>query len=240
MKKLAIVDIRIPDTCAASLTSLGFEIVKLPAFSRLSEPVASHPDMLLCPIDNKIITHKEYFEQNRDIFDLISKRTDKKIIISDENISAEYPCDVSLNALIMGNFFFSLNSHTSKALLTEAKALGFEIINTKQGYAKCSVCPVSDNAAITADTSLADAMSARGIDVLKISAGSVELPPYDYGFIGGASGYDGENVYFCGSLDTHPQGKMIADFCKKHGKTPISLSDTLLLDVGTIFILQVK
>lgn len=237
MSKIAVTDIRIPDVCATALQSYGFEVIKLPAFSRLSAPVASHPDMLICPIGDEIITHKEYFLANENIFNLIAKHTDKKIVLSEDEISDKYPLDVSFNALIINNVFFSLNSHTSTVLLEAASKCGYDIANVKQGYTKCSVCRVSDTAAITSDTSLSNSMISCGIDVLKISEGGVALPPYEYGFIGGASGCDEDHVFFCGSLKSHPQGELISKFCLKHSKIPISLSDDPLLDIGSIFII---
>ena len=104
-----------------------------------------------------------------------------------------------------------------------------------QGYTKCSVCVVSDNAIITADRAIATACAAVGIDVLTVSEGHISLPPYNFGFIGGASCACGDNVYFCGSLDTHPDGESIKEFCKNHGKLAVSLSDGELQDVGSLF-----
>ena len=237
MPKFAVCDKRISNACAESLNDFGFEIIKLPPFSRLPAPVASHPDMLMCILGDKIVTHKEYFEQNRDIFNVIASISKKEIITSDDKVMSTYPFDISLDALVLGGSVFSLTAHTSSALLKESQKLGLKSVAVKHGYAKCSVCPVSDNAAITSDASLAGAMESCGIALLRICSGGVALEPYDYGFIGGASGYDSERVYFCGSLDSHPQCDLIVEFCKKHSKTAISLSSEPLVDVGTIFIL---
>jgi hypothetical protein len=236
VSRIAITDIRISEKCASALSSLGFEVLRMPPFSRLGEAVASHPDMLMCPIGDKIITHREYFDSNRNIFNRIADLTKKRIVTTDEHMCDAYPHDILFNALILNKTLFSLTEHTSKLLLNESAMTGYTSEVVKQGYSKCSVCPVSDSAAITSDTSLADAMIRHGIDVLKIQSGHILLPPYNYGFIGGASGYDSENVYFCGSVDNHPDARLIRDFCSKHKKGAVSLSDEPLLDVGSIFI----
>ena len=68
-----------------------------------------------------------------------------------------------------------------------------------------------------------------------ISPGSVLLDGYDYGFIGGASGFDGRSLYFCGDVDLHPDGCAIRSFCDDHGIGCVSLSPLPLHDVGGIF-----
>ena len=62
------------------------------------------------------------------------------------------------------------------------------------------------------------------------------MPPYEYGFIGGATGSDLNNVYFCGELKNHPDSDKIIAFCKKCGKKAVSLSRDRLKDYGTIFL----
>ena len=57
----------------------------------------------------------------------------------------------------------------------------------------------------------------KGIDVLAVSPAGVRLDGYNCGFIGGATGADKENVYFCGNVDLHPDGERIKAFCEKHG-----------------------
>lgn len=81
---------------------------------------------------------------------------------------------------------------------------------------------------------------ALGIDVLTVSEGHISLPPYNFGFIGGSCGERGGKVYFCGSINSHPDGARIKEFCEKHGKTAISLSDRELIDVGSLFLYNVK
>ena len=49
-QKLAIVDGRIPCDMLMALRARGFLTVALPPCPTLSEPVASHPDMLMLPL----------------------------------------------------------------------------------------------------------------------------------------------------------------------------------------------
>ena len=93
-------------------------------------------------------------------------------------------------------------------------------------------------AVITEDASIERAMKENGVDVLRVAPGYVALDGYDRGFIGGASGADNENVYFCGDLSTHPNSNEIKEFCRQHGKNCVSLGSGRLYDVGTIFFLE--
>ena len=233
MKK-AVVDSRIPRPCAERLSALGYGLIAMPEFPALATPVSAHPDMLLFFAYNTVFCHKDYFDIAKDELEEIAG-CGYDIILSDEKISNNYPSDILFNALRLGNKIYCKADAASKLILDFAQERSLEIRKVKQGYSKCSVCTVGEQAAITADVSLCRAMREDGIDVLLISAGDVILQGYDTGFIGGCSGDDGKNVYFSGNILLHPDGERISEFCKKHGKTALSLSNESLTDVGTIF-----
>ena len=180
---------------------------------------------------------KEYYAQAKDLFDKIDELgyTPR---FTDELHGKDYPSDVLFNALLLKNRIYGLTSALSKELINLANKYKIEIVNVRQGYTKCSVCKVSENAIITADEGIAKAAQARGVDVLQIRAGHVRLDGYDCGFIGGSSGASDGAVYFCGDVLSHPDGKMISEFCEKHKKSCISLSNDTLFDVGTLFFLS--
>ena len=107
-----------------------------------------------------------------------------------------------------------------------------EKIFVKQGYTRCSVCKINENAIITADKTIADAASSHGVDVLTISPGHVTLDGYDYGFIGGASFTYRDKIFFFGRIEDHPDHLKMRDFAEKHSAKLISLSDLPLCDIG--------
>jgi hypothetical protein len=231
--KTAICDSRMPRSALSELENYCDRILLLPPFSALPEPVSAHPDMLIFPcVKEKIIfTHGEYASVSENLF----KETGYGIITISERAGEKYPSDILLNAARIGNVLLGKLSHISSSVISYAEKERLTLVNTKQGYARCSVCSVSESAIITSDRSIARAVRAVGIDVLEVSQGGVDLSGYGCGFIGGASGTDSENVFFCGNVEAHPDGVMIKDFCLKHGKRAISLSSDRLYDVGTIF-----
>jgi hypothetical protein len=228
--KHVILDIRTPEAAVAKLVGLGFEPILLPPFPALAEPVAAHPDMLIF-LGRKLYCHADYLPLARRELERIAEVAGLELETTNEPIGNEYPLDVLFNAFAVGNMLFGKADSISEKLKTDFES----IINLRQGYAKCSTCAVSERAFITADESVKKALLAQGFEVLKISAGGVELKGYDCGFIGGASGSDGERVYFCGSLDLHPDGEEIKAFCASHGRPAVSLSGEPLYDVGTMF-----
>ena len=234
-KRFAVIDGRAESALAEPLTALGYEVLALPAFDKLDTPVSAHPDMLLWAYKNKIITHGEYYPIAKDIFDRLAA-SGYEIILSEQKISAKYPLDVPLNCAVVGEHLIA-NADSASRLILKAASGGLTLLNTRQGYAKCSTFIVDSTAVITADASVEKACRSSDIEVLKIREGHIRLDGYGYGFIGGAGGVDGDRVFFSGDISLHPDGEAIASFCRQHKKKIITLSDAPLFDVGTIFFL---
>lgn len=219
------------------LSQAEFSVISLPPFSRLSEPVASHPDMLIFPFEDQLFVHKDYYEEAKAVVEEIVSASRHSLVLVDTEILPEYPNDVALNLLVTRKCLIGKLNAVPEPVLEYVGLKGYRLINTKQGYAKCSTVTLGENAVITADTSIKEAAIAAGADVLLITEGSVALPPYPYGFLGGASGYSKNTVYFCGDIQKHPDAERILAFCQKHGCRVISLSHEPLADMGSILFL---
>ncbi len=201
-----------------------FSIIKLRPFRLIGEAVASHADMLLCPIGNSLAVHGLYYAENKDLFD----QTKIKTVQANESVSKKYPNDILLNGLFLSQTLYGRTDKLS-SLLTDFAS---EQVFVKQGYTRCSVCKVNENAIITADRSIAEAASARGVDVLLITPGHILLDGYDYGFIGGASLTYRDKIFFFGNIKNHPDHLKMRDFAEKYSAKLISLSDMPLCDIG--------
>ena len=140
----------------------------------------------------------------------------------------DYPGDVSLCACKIGNRVIC-NERTTDESITSS---GIEVIGVRQGYAKCSVCVVSDNAVITSDSGIAAALDGSSVDVLKIAQGHIRLDGFEYGFIGGASFKMNDTVYLTGRLNEHPDGNEIERFIFSHGSEIEYLTDLEAFDIG--------
>ncbi len=233
----AIADCRISKETEKALLDYADKIIKLPPLPSLASPVASHPDMLMWCHGKALVTYEKYFLQERDIFGEL-EAAGLEIILSNDLVKKEYPYDVHLNCAAVGKALIANKNYISPEIAKICARVGMEILHVRQGYAKCSCAVVGESALITSDASIAAAAAKSGIDVLSVSAGHVRLDGYDTGFIGGASGMTENAVLFCGSLDTHPDGEKIKEFCQKHGKRAVSLSDEPLYDYGTVFFIS--
>ena len=231
---LALIDNRIDSASLLALSKTEAELILMPPAKFLQNGVASHPDMIIFIGFGKLFCHESYYAENRELIDKVASGSTLELTLSNEPTGKKYPLDVLFNAALVGNRLICNTKTVSKLVLEAARAFGCEIVHVPQGYTKCSTCIVSDNAIITADRPIFDACRDAGIDALLISEGHIDLTGYGYGFIGGASGVCGDKVYFCGDTSLHPDGERIKEFCQKHGKTAVSLSDKRLYDVGTI------
>lgn len=235
---LAVVDCRFPEDAQSTLWEYGYETVKLPPHPHLSTSVASHPDMLLFFVSDAILTTRTYVQVAKQELKRISEFLQKPILTVREELGNTYPQDILLNAAPIGRKLFCYAAHTATELTHRDD---FEVCSVRQGYAKCSVLPVGKQALITEDPSIASTAKNMGLDVLKISAGAVQLSPYPNGFLGGASSLAPyqpiRKILFCGNLDLHPDADSIRHFLQKHGYEALSLSKSPLLDVGTIYLI---
>lgn len=235
--KYIIVDERISEKCERSLLKEGYSLLKLPPDPNLDAAVSSHPDTVVFYSDGELITTADYCDAAPYFFsDLRDFCPEVRISFTADKRQAKYPGDCQMNALLIGKKLFCKRDSLSDGIISLAKKKGCEICPVNQGYPACTVLAFG-NRAITADRGMARALRENGIDVTLIAEGHILLPPYEYGFIGGACGVCEKKVYFFGDLMSHPDGERIREAILSEGFTPISLSDEPLRDLGGIIFL---
>lgn len=236
--RVALVDKRISDNNRAALLKRGFLVIDMPPAERISEPLASHPDMLVAKLGDNIVTTADYIERAPHVFsDIREYAPHIKIHVSDEKYGEKYPRDAILNILTLGKRAFLKKDSVSWTVLNLAEELGYEIVNTRQGYPACVALALTDNDVITADAGLATTLKEWGVSVMGIENGDISLPPYEYGFIGGAAGVCDGTVYFLGNIEAHKNSKQILNKIELCGLRAVSLSNDALADLGKIIFL---
>ena len=230
MKKIALVDCRSDRRYTDRLHALGYRTVGLPPYSKLSPPVASHPDLLFFRYRDTVVCRREYLEEHPELSVLVSELSENyRVVLSDSSATPDYPGEVGLCALPLGKRILCRARYATHEIFSLA-----ETLDVPQGYAACSCISLEPDRLITADAGIARIARREGITVLEISCGGVTLPPYEYGFIGGASGVDGDAVYFFGDPMSHPDGEAICRFITESGRRAVSLGEGGLEDFGKI------
>ncbi len=203
------------------MKSRGVDVINLSADTRLPAPIINHADIQCCHIGNGVI-----FTTNTK---LGVNGYDVRLI--NEIPSEAYPNDCLLNCFSINGTVIA-GKNCSKAVLEYAEQNSLETKFVNQGYSKCSTAIVSDDAVITADKSIANAL-ADICNVLVIEQGHIKLTGYNYGFIGGACGkLDKDKLVFMGNPYKHTDGKRIISFTEQNNCEAVSLCNGELLDFG--------
>ena len=226
MRKQSLIDCRFAGVAEKKWGS-KFEIISSPKLNHLSEPVSCHPDLSLCKIGNTYIAEKTVYEYYK------QKLSGSNVICGETVLGSHYPFDVAYNVLISGKTAFANFQYTDRVVKQELKKQNLKLININQGYANCAAAELAGGI-ITADPSLLDACAKEHIDTLEIEPGDVVLSGYDYGFIGGASGFAYGRLLFFGDICKHKSFQNIKRFAEIKGVELEYMKDFPLTDVGTI------
>lgn len=213
----------------------AYNITAYPSYESkiLPEPVNTHPDMSCFLYDSKtIVTSDESYHYYKSIF----IDSGVCIINSHENPEAKYPYDVKFNALRVNDYLISkdeVSAEAIKKMFTLDKR-----INSSQGYVKCSIIDIDGKYFISDDVYLEKNIRGLGCKTLLVDKGFVKINNYNYGFIGGASGYANNKIFLTGRIDDDKNRKLIEEFARSINKELIYLTEYDIFDVGTLMIME--
>ena len=189
----------------------GYKVIPTKRITCFHQPEQFHADMQILRIRDRIFT-----------LDTCRRKP-----------SRDYPNNVLLNCLFLGNRLYGKLSAIDETVLEYCKEQEIELVNVNQGYTRCSTLVVNDNAVITADPSIEDALRKNGVEVLRISQGQIRLVGFDYGFIGGCSGRINNTIFFFGNIREHSDCSGIKDYIMQHNsKIEILCENMPLTDIG--------
>lgn len=228
------------DRCAdeeilSSLAKMNVNIIKSFDLDYLYKPVNTHPDLQIHFADKATaVAAPAAYEYYRAVLP-----RHIELIKGEKNPGETYPRDCAYNIARVGNNVIGNMRYADSVLIEIYSRRGFCFIDVKQGYTKCNLCIIGENAAMTEDEGLYKRLSANGINVLKLQYGCVTLKGFDYGFIGGASGLISENkIAFAGDIRRHSQYEEIKNFLTLNKVDIISLSETKLHDYGSLIFFE--
>lgn len=206
---------------------LGIECIKVNPLKNLDTPVNCHPDMILHHLGGKDIVLYDYDKTLNEAL----RQKGFNLIFCDSKIKKEYPYDIPLNCLNINGYIVGKTEFIDNQIKTRFD--NKNILNSKQGYAKCSCCVVDKTHIITSDKSLEKVLKQNGFEVLLVNPQSIVLQGYNNGFIGGCCGLiDKDKLLFTGNLSQ--EFDSIKLFCKSCGVDVICLPFDFLNDIGSI------
>lgn len=223
---MVIIDARADNKTVYSLENMGFKTIPTIYLEQLYDDIATHADIQIAYIGrNYYISAPEVFEYYK------SKLIGSNVICGEKNVGGHYPFDICYNAACLGTTVICSKKYTDKILLSNMET----VLDVRQGYSKCSICIVNNQAIITDDTGIAKKAAEIGIDVLFIRKGSIKLLSGRTGFIGGVSGLLKKDLLaFNGDINLHEDSSEIKAFCRNHGVEIVCLKSGTLEDIGTI------
>jgi len=215
------------------LETKGHIIISIGGTGSIAGAIATHPDLYGCALGGSLVIEPAQLA----IIEFELRRADVAFVPGAPLPGRDYPGHAAYNAAAFGRYFIHNLAHTDGLLLNRAKELGLTLIDVKQGYTKCNLVLVSDDAVITSDAGIAASLAPYPMAVLLIQKGHVALPGFNHGFLGGASGRVTDAILFNGDLSRHPDFSQITDFIEAHGARAVYFKDYALEDIGSVIAL---
>lgn len=214
------------------LEKLGINAVSVPANGFVDPRLSGHGDLSVLHTGGNVLWLTPYLRESRFADRLNSMGF--ALNFPEMLQSAAYPGDAQLNVCICGKYAICNKSIVPTEIVSNLTDSGFEILDCRQGYAKCSVCVVTEGAIITADRGVEAVAREAGLDVLLIDPGYIALDGFKHGFVGGSSfKISRGKLAFTGTLDAHPSKKDILHFLKAHEVEAVYLTKRPIFDIGS-------
>ena len=227
--KAVIIDRNAPLQAFKTLNELSILTVLSAKIANIITDLSTHPDMQIMEIqENIFVCEPSVFDYYCEVLSPFNV----KILKGATSLTSKYPGDIAYNAARLEVLLLHKTDATDDVIKTNFSG---RIVNVNQGYTKCSLCKVSENAVITSDGGIAASLKSEGVDVLEISQDDIVLDGFGYGFIGGCTGLIAKNkLAFCGDITTRRDCGDILTFLKKHNVEAVSLCGGKLTDIGSI------
>lgn len=213
----------------------GIDIIRPYRAETLPKPLWQHADLTFSYLGEGVCVCAP---ESYDYYKKALEKYPVKLLRGGRRLEDTYPNDCAYNIAIVGKRVFCRTDAVDEVLLTEAEKRGFKIIDIRQGYSKCSVCPITENAAISADVSFCRAAEREGVECLLITNEGISLPGYDTGFFGGCAFMaDEKTISAKGELKSHPDYEKIKSFLGKFNIAIKTLCGGPLTDFGSLCVI---
>lgn len=225
MKKTAVIDPNAYVETKILLSEYGFNVVEALKIPQITDSTSTHPDMQFLYLgSNFALTVDQSYAYYKSAFPELN-------IKSIGAVHSPYPNDSLLNVTIVGNYCFA----TEKQWDIINRFTDFSPIIIKQGYSKCNICILNENAIITSDKGIASKSQKHGIKTYFLPSDEIALTGYKNGFWGGCCGLlDNNKLLFNGNITTLSCYNDLIDILKKEKIEPVYHRAGELRDIGSI------
>ena len=239
-----IADSKMPEEAKKNLKKIG-NVLFINPTSITYDSISSHPDIFFFQKDDALIYAPN--APKRIIKEL--KKRKIKLIEGKKEVGKKYPETVPYNAVGIGNLLIHNLKHTDETILSSYE----NHINVNQGYTRCNLLALNENAFITSDVGIFNAVNSQQTtdnslypheslvetygrtSVLYIDPKQIKLEGQKNGFFPGCCGVWKNNLIVCGSTKNLKEKAELDKFLKDNNFNLIELYDGDLIDVGSIF-----
>ena len=225
---IAIIDARSPQKAIDKLSE-QFRVIPFLTEDITYDAIAGHPDIFFCQGDTLVVAPN--------LPNAILKELESNsYTVGETPVGSDVINSTSYNCVVTKSYIIHKQGHTDKQILRTNERKNY--ISVNQAYTRCNLIAISEGAFITSDANIQKNLESNNCECLFVSPRGIELPPYQYGFIGGCMGKHGKTIYINGSLANHSEGKAIENFIHKHRLDIMELHDGNLYDGGGILFIQ--
>ncbi len=234
---LVLIDGRISGELEKGFISRGIGLIKTMPHKALYNAVSCHPDMFFHHLGDEYMLYAPKTDE-RILWAL--KEEGFKLIMGGSPLTYNYPGNIPYNAARIGSFAFHNLKYTDPVLKRELEKRGVKLIHVNQGYSKCAVSIVNNQAIITSDPGIGKRAMECKIDVLLTEQKeNIRLHEIDHGFIRGSTGLIDKNKWAAaGSIKSLAAFEEIRGFLKRKGLEPVSIYGGPVFDLGSILPLK--
>lgn len=233
-----VIDERVDKNIENYFTSLGYEIIKVKKNNNVYSEVSSHTDIFCIKIDDILVYQKNSINLNEKY---------KQICVDDvDNLSYFKENIGQFNVCIIDNYAIHNFKKTNKVVLDILKEKGFNLINVKQEYARCSILPLNNKCCITSDKGIYDTLIKYNFDMIYLDKDELDIKLYNedltysnmYGFIGGCSTVLNDTVIFFGDLNKFKCKNKLVKYIKSKGFKIKDFKNMDVIDYGSCIFLN--
>lgn len=232
-----IIDERVDKNIEKYFLNLGYEVIKVKKCSTVYNEISSHTDIFCSKIDNTVVSSPKVLDGNFN---------EKYNFLTGDHVGNSYPDCAKYNVCNIDNYAIHNFSITDKVVLDVIVEKGYNLINVKQGYSRCSILPLGNMSCITSDKGIYDVLVKNNFDVLYINSSELDIKLFDEnniyskmsGFIGGCSTVLNDTVIFFGDIDRFKCKDKLLSFLHSKGFKVKDFKNMDVIDYGSCIFLD--